>query len=600
MHLWRSKPWIPLLLILALLAGYVFSEIRFGGATLGETGQLILEFFFLILLVGAMYWFWWQQSLQLQDERKNLELARQEIQDIRRRLDAVFRLNRISVEAADEREMVNQALQMFMELTGARGATFVPLDDRGQPEAAMSLGEAPVETISPLVEYLASPEVHGRCRACKRLGAVGECPLLEQFSGENLRVYCFPLTRGEFRYGMLNLYLPLEAEWLPDVRYFMQAMVDEFALALEGVRLRQRELMALRQLQRVRARSGLEAQLNQMLEDVRVALDADFATLMLKNTDREKTVQRLVVGRLPAKATPLVLDCLERTVNSMETVFEQRCSLRGGIYSLIALPLTTQENEPLGGILVANRRSQEFQPRQLTLLQTMAGQISLVLHNGRLMEQLEYQAVMAERSRLAHEIHDGLAQTLAFLKLQIAQLRQALEAQDTDRLLRGIHLSYETVSGAYEDVREAIDDLFSVPGGHSFGEWLQAVVQEFSEQTGIAAEIRSLEKEISLPPTVQIQLIRIVQEALSNVRKHAQASRVSLLCERRGKQLTLEISDDGRGFLPEQVDDFSRHGLRGMRERADSIQADFQVISRAGEGTTIRLQLLLNSSPVEL
>jgi signal transduction histidine kinase len=103
--------------------------------------------------------------------------------------------------------------------------------------------------------------------------------------------------------------------------------------------------------------------------------------------------------------------------------------------------------------------------------------------------------------------------------------------------------------------------------------------------------VEGVDEKSDLAPEVQAQLIRIVQEALSNTRKHAEAQQVWVSCHTVSGELVLEIRDDGRGFSPEDVPGPSRHGMRGMRERAELIGAEFQVISRPQEGTTVRLRL---------
>jgi two-component system, NarL family, nitrate/nitrite sensor histidine kinase NarX len=97
---------------------------------------------------------------------------------------------------------------------------------------------------------------------------------------------------------------------------------------------------------------------------------------------------------------------------------------------------------------------------------------------------------------------------------------------------------------------------------------------------------------------VYAQLIRIVQEALSNVRKHARAQRVWISLRHWNRDLILEIGDDGEGFTPEDVPELTRYGLRGMRERAEFIGADFQIISQPRQGTLVRLRLPLYEEPV--
>ena len=88
-----------------------------------------------------------------------------------------------------------------------------------------------------------------------------------------------------------------------------------------------------------------------------------------------------------------------------------------------------------------------------------------------------------------------------------------------------------------------------------------------------------------------MQLMRIIQEALNNVRKHARAGQVELDAHRWNRDWIIQIQDDGLGFFPDEVPEYSRYGLRGMRERSEAIGADFQVISKPGQGTTVMIRL---------
>ncbi|RME88332.1 MAG: GAF domain-containing protein [Anaerolineae bacterium] len=202
----------------------------------------------------------------------------------------------------------------------------------------------------------------------------------------------------------------------------------------------------------------------------------------------------------------------------------------------------------------------------------------------------EFRAVIEERARLAREIHDGLAQTLAFLKLEAARMKEYLERGQEGNLVQTLEGFYRTLSDAYLDARQAIDDLRRVPTS-CLPDWLHQVAEDFEALTGIAVAVEAdVQRELS--PGVQAQLLRIVQEALTNVRKHAHARSVVLAAWEAEDALFLEIRDDGVGFPP-QVACESRYGLRGMRERAEMIGADFQVISQAGQGATVHLRLPL-------
>ena len=217
-----------------------------------------------------------------------------------------------------------------------------------------------------------------------------------------------------------------------------------------------------------------------------------------------------------------------------------------------------------------------------------------------LIADVRFNAMMEERIRLAREIHDGLAQTLGFLKLQIAQMQTIVDRPDRTRLHSMLQTSHKALAEAYKDIREAIDGLrISVNDIHDGSmeiqeHWIMQVINDFQGQLETRKpEIIACSPLDRTPVSseVQAQLIRILQEALSNVRKHAHAEHVwiSYVCDRQN--LILGIQDDGIGFNIDDIPRLSQHGLRGMRERSELIGADLQVISQPKSGTTIRISL---------
>jgi two-component system nitrate/nitrite sensor histidine kinase NarX len=216
------------------------------------------------------------------------------------------------------------------------------------------------------------------------------------------------------------------------------------------------------------------------------------------------------------------------------------------------------------------------------------------------MAELEFQSMIQERARLAREIHDGLAQTIGYLKLQASQLRGMLKRGDLERAKQAVDLYYATLSEAYQDARQAIDGLRISPDECGIIGWLQQTSDEFAELSGLMVRTDFAPVDSVVAPEVQAQLVRIMQEALSNVRKHANAQHVWVDCKETQDDLLLEVRDDGLGFSPEDVSSASRYGLRSMRERADLIGADFQVISRPHEGTIVRLRLPVNHLQVSI
>jgi two-component system nitrate/nitrite sensor histidine kinase NarX len=538
-----------------------------------------------------------------QEELKGLlSQAELRVEDAYQRLEAIFRISQTFVEASDEGEVIEPVLQLLVSLTGANGASFVPLDEHGQPQTALSHGELPFPILEAWNDYLASPGVRERCGNCEYRDLPEErqdCPLLKGPFAESSGLICLPVRRGEREYGVLNLFLS-DAQSLDDrTRTYLRALLDEMSLGLEGVYLRRRELSALRQIQVLRQRADLSALLNGLLENVYRSLEADFAIMLVPRAGLHQAKVDLVMGDLPDKSRPFIDGILQGVMASVEPVLlgdvsgdmESGSPSRAAFRSLIAAPLVSPERLTLGVVLVGNRRVRGFNQRQLALLQTIAGQVALVVQNAALMAELEFQSMIQERARLAREIHDGLAQTIGFLKLQASQLRGMLGRGDLDKARQSADLFYSTLSEAYQDARQAIDGLRISPDDCGLNGWLSQTTGEFSDLSGLTVDLNLVEVTNAVSPEVQAQLIRIVQEALSNVRKHAQANQVWVACIETGDDLVLEVRDDGLGFLPEDVSSVSRHGLRGMRERAELIGADFQVVSRPKEGTIVRLRV---------
>jgi signal transduction histidine kinase len=222
----------------------------------------------------------------------------------------------------------------------------------------------------------------------------------------------------------------------------------------------------------------------------------------------------------------------------------------------------------------------------------VAQEISAALNteNKDLLSELEYQAVLRERTRLAREIHDGLAQTLAFLKMETARMQIYTSKGEVILIDQALEACHQTLSDAYLDVRQSIDNLRRAPN-ENLAAWLNMTASDFETLTGLAIDISNVKLDISFPNEIKAQLIRIVQEALTNIRKHAQASAVSISMFQDSDGIILEIKDNGCGFTPEDILSSSKYGLRSMRERAESINADFQIISALRMGATIRLHI---------
>ncbi len=202
----------------------------------------------------------------------------------------------------------------------------------------------------------------------------------------------------------------------------------------------------------------------------------------------------------------------------------------------------------------------------------------------RLHEAELVRATHEERARLAREIHDGLAQDLWYAKLKQDRLMALAPANAEVRAL-GLEVA-DALDAALADARQAVMALRPSDGG-SFGEVLLRYVEDFGDRFGILTDC-SVEPMTAEPtPRAQAEVLRIVQEALNNVRKHADATVVQVTAHGVGHAIEVTVADNGRGFDPSRSD--AGYGLHGMQERARIAGATLSVDSRPSDGTRVRV-----------
>ncbi len=252
------------------------------------------------------------------------------------------------------------------------------------------------------------------------------------------------------------------------------------------------------------------------------------------------------------------------------------------------------------GELCVVRSGPPFTQADRTLLGALADMASIAVRTARLHEAEEQWTIHAERDRIARELHDSLAQVLGVIHLQL----RSLEARAKDEASLGIadELSAlaETADEAYSDVREAILGLReTVREDDGLEGSLREYLRKYSRQTGIAANLTcDGDTRRALSPRSEVQLLRVVQEALTNTRKHAGASRVSVKIDCLERGVTLTIADDGVGFDPSIVSSSMEggFGLASMRERVEVIGGRLDVHTAANQGTTIIVRLAVEDT----
>ncbi len=217
-------------------------------------------------------------------------------------------------------------------------------------------------------------------------------------------------------------------------------------------------------------------------------------------------------------------------------------------------------------------------------------------------ERLKGMATLEERERIAQELHDSIAQDLALLHLQLAQAEKSLSSKNSTQMKEALREMRQIADQAYEDMRQAIFGLRTmVSKGLGLIPTLTEYLHEFSEMRKIPVDlVVHGPHAISLTPQAEIQLIRIIHEALANVFKHAQATKATVQFERDGDFAKVTIEDDGKGFIAGPMTAKGFHfGLKTMRERADGVGGTLSIESAPGSGTRVLVHLPLGVADYE-
>ena len=267
-----------------------------------------------------------------------------------------------------------------------------------------------------------------------------------------------------------------------------------------------------------------------------------------------------------------------------------------GYATLVSIPVRLHERL-MGEVDLFFHAQIRLSDAERSLLEALAAHLAGAMENLRLNALEREAAVAQERTFIARELHDSIAQSLAFLKIQVQLMRDALDAGDADRAARVLAEIDAGVRECYGDVRELLVHFRTRASGEDIGPALVTTLRKFEHQSGLKATMQVQGQGMPLSPDLQIQVLHIVQEALSNVRKHARASRVWVAVQQQ-PQWRFEVRDDGAGFVPEAPPHDETHvGLRIMAERAHRIGATLDIVSTPGRGTSIVLTLPPPASP---
>ncbi len=272
------------------------------------------------------------------------------------------------------------------------------------------------------------------------------------------------------------------------------------------------------------------------------------------------------------------------------------CELRSSpdFRHVLEVPMRSADAS-LGDIWAGRREDRAFDLADRALMSGLADLASIAITSARLRERDRLNATVAERERIARELHDSMAQVLGVTHLRLRAIGTNPAVQRAQDVAREVDDLAELAQDAYHDVREAILGLRSASNlDRGLVSSLAAYVEKFSRQSGVAVRLESrVARDPDLPPESEIQVIRVIQEALANVRKHAGAAHAVVRLTDDPDGTTIEVEDNGRGFdaaavLTARDGGF---GLQTMRERIELVAGTLAVDSEVGRGTRITVRI---------
>jgi nitrate/nitrite-specific signal transduction histidine kinase len=401
--------------------------------------------------------------------------------------------------------------------------------------------------------------------------------------------------------------------------------LGDLALAFDSMRLqlkstrgemerREKESIALyRLMMKVSASLELDRVLQAIAQGARHILEADMGAVALIDdvqhqvvikalsgartdfpTDLVLTISEIARGRLPEQPVLLETSSPALAVPEIANLFAKE-----GLVSALMVPMW-RGGRLYGYVGILQRQPRQYTSEDQQLLMRLVLQVSVAIDNAELYRQVRYMATLEERDRLAREFHDTLAQKLGYLNVKASITDKLLSGNEIVQAQASLDELKRIAKEAFTEVREGIFSLRTTSSS-TFGlvPALQVYLAKYRDQYGVDTELVVQDGyHARLPAEADIQITRIVQEALMNVRKHTNAGRARIHVLQIDHHVCIRVEDRGPGFDPVQVAGQARpsFGLQIMRERAESIGGDLEIDSGQGRGTCVIVRVPLKTA----
>jgi signal transduction histidine kinase len=511
--------------------------------------------------------------------------------------------------------LLQRIVETAAEITGARYAALGVIDRSGQSlerfltagidaETHAAIGDLPLGRgiLGVLIRDAQPLRLHDIADDPRSVGFPQNHPPMKSFLG-------LPIVLRGVAYG--NLYLTEKTggeDFTDEDSELAQLLAAQAAVAIENARLYESSTRWLRRfesLNEVGNALSSELELEPLLALVARRLyelvDAKLVLIALPEGDVLRVAaaegdsvygvggMELVLGG--SKAGRVLERGRSERIDSLldDPEVDQQATRRLGVHSALYVPLIVR-GRGIGVVIAHDKQgaTPAFSEDDLRLAESLAARAAIAVdlseRVGRDSVRRVVEAQELERARLARELHDETGQALTSILLGLKPLEQTADSAEARKALTSVR---ELVISTLQDVRRlavelrpsALDDFGLVPA-------VERLTDTFREQSGLEVDLESQLGEERLATEAETTLYRVIQEALTNVVKHAGAERVSILLQRKNRAVVAVVEDDGSGFDPGSTR-ADALGLAGMRERVSLAGGRLQVESSPGSGTTV-------------
>jgi signal transduction histidine kinase len=547
-------------------------------------------------------------------------LTREELQE---RLIALHRASLELVKDVSLETLLERIVSLACDQAGAKYGALGVLDDDGKLKQFITVGMSPEE----IKRIPHPPRGLGLIGALMRgdngnirIPEIADDPRSAGFPPGHAEMHSLlgvPIRQGDRQLGQIYLTEKIGApEFTPDDETIIEMLAAYAGVAIDNARLyeslndrdqtltrRNEELALLNEIGSALASSlELDEIMNKTLALLMAHFKVEAGEIFLREEDGETL--RLVlhrgeaaeafwtrprykigegmVGQAAQTKQPVISNHLEKN-----DCLTGHAVVEAGFRQIACIPLTTR-GEVVGVLTIATRSRKAISESELQLLVSVAAGAGTAIENARLHSNVRRVTILEERERIGMDLHDGIIQSIYGVGLVLENARMMLR-EDPQSAEDRLKKATEDLNRTIRDIRNYILDLRPRQlRGESLIEGLGRLISEFRQNTKVEVSLAGPKDHLSdLPQINAMALFHICQEALANIAKHANASKVSIDLWNTSDRALLEVHDDGDGFDLEKANKTVGHGLANMQTRVTNVGGDLDIISAPGEGTTI-------------